>query len=169
MPQADVLNRLPIFSGLTPTQAANLASIAEEVRFEQDQVILKAGDPSEYLYTLTSGCVRVEVRAKAFTYCVQELGEGEVFGWSALLGHHDTLFQVRARDASRALRLRADELSTIFRGDPALEATLLRQSLRVAADRIEATETKLGELFGLDMAAANGSSHPDLVGVESTR
>src|SRR5579863_5263700 len=110
MPQAEALNQLSIFSELTPSQTDELAALAREVSFEQDEVILKTGRPSKYLYILLTGCVRVEVKAKAFTYCIQEVGPGEVFGWSALLGHHDTLFQVRARDTSRALRVDADEL-----------------------------------------------------------
>jgi|SRR5579871_125913 len=158
MPQAETLSQLPIFAELTQSQADEIAEFAREVSFEQDEVILRTGRPSKFLYILLTGCVRVEVKAKAFSYCVQELGPGDVFGWSALLGQHDTLFQVRARDASRALRLDADDLAAIFRKDSSLEAKLLRRSLRVAADRIQATEKKLGQLFGLDMAAPNGSA-----------
>ena len=158
MPQVETLSLLPIFSQLTPFEAEELSSLAREVNFEQDDVILKAGRPSNSLYILLSGCVRVEVKAKAFSYCIQELGPGGVFGWSALLGHHDTLFQVRARDASHALRLDADDLSALFRRDAALEAKLLRQSLQIAADRIEATETKLAQLFGLETAVSNGAA-----------
>src|ERR1017187_524259 len=37
---------------------------------------------------------------------------GNAFGWSALLDHHDTLFQVRARESSTALRLDRSEEHT---------------------------------------------------------
>ena len=158
MAQAELLNQLSVLSDLSPSQVETLAPLAREVSFEQDEIILRASHPSKYLYVLLSGCVRVEVKGKAFSYCIQELGPGQVFGWSSLLGQHDTLFQVRARDVSNALRLDGAQLRALVKTDPELEAKLLRKTLQVAADRIEATETKLGQLFGLEMSSHNGET-----------
>ncbi len=49
----------------------------------------------------------VQLRTPAYVVAVQALGPGDVFGWSALLEEHDTLFEVRAREATTALRLGA--------------------------------------------------------------
>ena len=114
-------------------------------------MILETDSPSKHFYILLAGCVRIEVRTKTFNYCIQDVGPGEVFGWSSLLGQHDTLFQVRARDQSQALCLDGSRLRKVLSADPELEAELLRRTLAVAADRIRATETKLGQLFGLRM------------------
>jgi CRP-like cAMP-binding protein len=151
MTQAELLDQLPFFAALSESQIAKLTPLAREVRFQQDEVILETDSPSKHFYILLAGCVRIEVRTKTFNYCIQDVGPGEVFGWSSLLGQHDTLFQVRARDQSQALCLDGSRLRKVLSADPELEAELLRRTLAVAADRIRATETKLGQLFGLRM------------------
>jgi CRP-like cAMP-binding protein len=136
-------------AGLPESQLVKLASLAREVTFKEDQPILRAGERSDYFYLLLSGSVCVEIVARAYSVCVQSLGPGDAFGWSALLDRHDTLFQVRAREASTALRLDGTSLSAAFREDPLLAAELLRRVLKVAADRVQATESTLGELCGM--------------------
>jgi len=151
MTHPEVLGQQPFFAALDVEQIAKLAPLAREVRFPEEEVILHADGPAEHFYLLLSGCVRIEVHTQSFNYCIQDVGPGEVFGWSSLLGQRDTLFQVRARDKSSALCLDGARLREILRSDPQLEAELLRRTLAVAADRIQATETKLGQLFGLRM------------------
>jgi uncharacterized protein (TIGR02284 family) len=82
---------------------------------------------------------------------IQSLGPGHAFGWSALLGAHETLFNVRAREASIALRLAGERLSAALTQDPVLAAELLRRALHLAATRVRETETCLGELCGVRM------------------
>ena len=153
MTQVETLREQPFFLSLSGSQIAKLSPLASKVSFRQDEIILETGKPSESFYVLLSGCVRIEVSTKSFNYCIQDVGPGEVFGWSSLLGQHDTLFQVRARDESTALCLDGARLREVLHSDPELEAELLRRSLAVAADRIRATEIKLGQLFGLPMSS----------------
>ncbi len=143
-------------AGLPESQIVKLASLAHEVTFQEDELILRAGERSEYFYLLLSGSVCVEVMARAYSVRIQSLGSGDAFGWSALLDRHDTLFQVRAREASTALRLDGASLSAAFREDPLLAAELLRRVLKVAADRVQATEATLGELCGIRISRSPG-------------
>ena len=136
-------------AGLSDSQTDKLFSIAKEVGFAENDLILKAGQQSQYFYLLLSGSVCVEVNARLYTVCIQSLGPGEAFGWSSLLDHHDTLFQVRARENSTALCLDGEELSAILRKDPVLAAELLRRTLQLVAGRVQATEARLGELCGV--------------------
>ena len=52
--------------------------------------------------------------------CVQALAPGQVFGWSAVLDCQDTLFQVRARERTTALRLNGAALASLCRTDAVL-------------------------------------------------
>ena len=47
-----------------------------------------------------------ETGGRFYTVSIQALGPGEAFGWSSLLDHHDTLFQVRARERRNEARPR---------------------------------------------------------------
>ncbi len=136
-------------AGLSESQSDKLFAIAKEVSFAENDLILKAGQQSQYFYLLLSGSVCVEVTARSYNVCIQSLGPGQAFGWSSLLDHHDTLFQVRAREDSTALCLDGEELSAIMRNDPELAAELLRRTLQMVAGRVQATETRLGELCGV--------------------
>lgn len=83
--------------GLSDGQVGALALHATEVSFQAEELVLTEGQHSRFFYLITSGSVAVELRTSAYAVCVQALGPGEAFGWSALLPSHNTLFQVRAR------------------------------------------------------------------------
>ncbi len=135
--------------GLTEAQIDRLASLATEVTFRENDVILEEGQRSEYFYLLLSGSVAIELRGARFTACVQALGADDVFGWSALLDHQDTLFQVRAREPTTVLRLSGAALAEAFHSDAKLGSELLHRMLRVVARRVKATEVKFAEMCGV--------------------
>jgi CRP-like cAMP-binding protein len=101
--------------------------------FKEDELVLLARQQSKFFYLLLSGSVSIEVGTRSYTLGIQVLGPGEAFGWSALLDHHDTLFQVRAREQSKALCLDGSQLSAALRDDPVLAAELLRRTLKLVA------------------------------------
>jgi len=136
-------------AGLTEDQLALLSGISREVEFAENELVLQARQHSKNFYLLQTGSVCVEVSARSYTVCIQALGPGDAFGWSALLDHHDTLFQVRARQKSTALCLDGDQLATVMNRDPKFAAELLRRSLKLVAGRVQATEARLGELCGV--------------------
>jgi len=80
---------------------------------------------------------------------VQILSPGDAFGWSAMLDHHDALFHVRAREASRALCLDGERLSAALRADSQLAAELFGRTLHLVAGRVQATEARPGEMCGV--------------------
>jgi CRP-like cAMP-binding protein len=80
---------------------------------------------------------------------VQALGPGQVFGWSALLDRQDTLFQVRAREHTTALRIEGSDLKALFRRQPDLGTELLQRTLQVVASRVRATEQRFAEMCGI--------------------
>ena len=112
------------------------------------------GQQSNAFYLLLTGSVCIEARTRAYTIAIQSLGPGEAFGWSAFLDHHDTLFQVRARERSTALCLDAADLDAAIRADPELGMEILRRALKLVAGRVQATEVILGQLCGMRLPPA---------------
>ena len=137
-----------ITAGLAEQNLAELASMARKVEFEEDQIILLTGQRSTHFYLVLSGSVCVEVRTPVYNLCVQVLGPGEAFGWSSFLGHHDTLFQVRAREACTAACWDAPEISAVCRRNPEFGVDFFRRLLELVAGRVQATESKLAEFCG---------------------
>ena len=145
----EVLRTHEFVRGLTDSQIATLAGMAQEVTFEDNEVILEAGQRSTSFYLLTAGSVAVELRTVAYVVCVEALGPGQLFGWSALLDHQDTLFQVRAREHTTALRLDGARLKAACQTDSQLGNEVRQRALQVVAGRVRATEIRFAEMCGV--------------------
>jgi CRP-like cAMP-binding protein len=152
--QEETLRNHAFMHGLGDRHIAKLASIATEVAFEVDEVIVVDRQESRFFYLVTSGSVNIELHAPTFTVSVLALGPGQAFGWSALLDHQDTVFQVRAREHTAALRIAGPDLSQACRDDCELGIEILMRTLQVAAGRIEATEAKFAEMCGVRIKAS---------------
>ena len=137
-----------ITAGLSEPNLAALASLARKVEFKEDQIVLLTGQRSTRFYLVLSGSVCVEVRSPVYNVCVQALGAGEAFGWSSLLDHRDTLFQVRAREASTAACWEAQEIAAVCRDNPEFGVEFFQRLLELVAGRVQATESKLAEFCG---------------------
>lgn len=144
-----VLRRQPFTRGLAEEQLAKLLSLTSEVSFAEDQVIFPAGRPSGHLYLVLSGCVCVEVRTLVYAVSVQLVGPGEAFGWSSLLAHHDTVFQVRALGPTTTLCFDAPQLQAACLEDPKFGFELVRRVLELVAGRVDAIEARLAEFCGI--------------------
>jgi len=148
-----VLMEYPFTRDFSEVDIARLAALAYEETFAPDQIILLAGERSRNFYLLLSGSVCVEVCAPHHTVSVQALGPGEAFGWSSLLRHHDTLFQIRAREQTAVIRLDGSRLSQACEEEPQFGLAFFRRLLELVAGRVKATESRLGEFCGIAMSA----------------
>ena len=145
----EILRAHVFTNGIADAQVEALAALAAPVTFEESEVVLESGERSTSFYLLVEGSVAVELRTARFAVCVQAVGPGQVFGWSALLNHQDTVFQVRARERSTALRLDGAKLAAAFQADPRLGMEILRRTLQVVAGRVKATEVRFAEMCGV--------------------
>jgi CRP-like cAMP-binding protein len=145
----NILRNHAFTKGLKDPQIAALAELAAIVGFEADEVILVEGQRSKCFYLVTEGSVAVELRSPTFVVCVQALAPGQVFGWSALLDDHDTLFQVRARERTAALRLDGAALRAACHRDTLLGTEVLQRTLKVVAGRVRAIEMRFAEMCGV--------------------
>jgi CRP-like cAMP-binding protein len=137
--------------GLPEDHVARLASGATPVSFAENEIVLSDHERSSAFFFLVSGSVAIELRSARYAVCVQALGPGQVFGWSALLDRQDTLFQVRAREDTAALRIPGDVLKQICRENPELGMELFRRTLQVVASRVRATEERFAEMCGIKL------------------
>ena len=151
--------------GLADEHVAKLASLATEVTFAEDEVILHDRQTSQYFYLVTTGSVTIELHASTFTVSVLPLGPGQAFGWSALLDHEDAVFQVRAREHTTALRLAGADLAEACKQDPQLGVEILLRTLHVVAGRIRATEARFAEMCGVRPGPPSLRPSPSLANI----
>ncbi|HEY2016617.1 MAG TPA: cyclic nucleotide-binding domain-containing protein [Bryobacteraceae bacterium] len=135
--------------GVPEPHILSLSPLASEVTFEDNEVILVEGERSSMFYLLLTGSVAVELRTPRYVICVDALGPGQAFGWSALLDHQDTLFQVRARERTTVLRLDGAALQSKCRAEPELGIEILHRALRLVAGRVKSTEIRFAQMCGI--------------------
>jgi CRP/FNR family cyclic AMP-dependent transcriptional regulator len=135
--------------GLSDSQVASLATLATEVSFDENEMILQDGRHSRAFFLLAEGSVAIELRTQRFAVCVEAVTAGGAFGWSALLDHQDTAFQVRARERTIALRLDGPGMRALCRQDPSMGIEVLDRVLHLVAGRVRATEIRFAEMCGV--------------------
>jgi CRP-like cAMP-binding protein len=93
MSVVDVLRRSELFSGLNPEQVEKIAALVAEESYNEDDVIVREGEPGDEIYVVRDGMVRVLVSRGAIPDVpgpprmkpIVELGPGQSFGEMALL------------------------------------------------------------------------------------
>jgi CRP-like cAMP-binding protein len=145
----DVIRAHDFTRGLTEAQIESLAAEAREVSFSEGEIILEEGARSREFYLVTEGSVVVELRTPRVVISVQAVQAGQAFGWSSLLDKQDTMFQVRAREHTHALRWDGAVLKLLCQNDPVLGTELLQRTLALVAGRVKATELRFAEMCGV--------------------
>jgi CRP-like cAMP-binding protein len=150
MVSPELLRRYSFFRSLTEQQLANLAMQSEEIRFDDQQVILEEGETARNLYFLLEGCVDLFYTVeqnfhshKRKEVLVGQINPGEPFGISTIIEPHIFTSTARSCGISRLLRLKSDGLDKLFIDDPELEIFMLRNMARAALERLNTARVQL--------------------------
>ena len=143
----EVLNGHPFLKGFQPQHMDKLAELAQDARFERDQIIFRQGDASSFFYLIVSGKVALEVTALGRTLRAQTLADGEVLGWSSVLPSEGKHFQARALGSVRALAWDGARLRELCEQDNSLGYALMRGLLGVVADRLQAMRIQILDMY----------------------
>jgi CRP-like cAMP-binding protein len=88
-----------------------LSPLFEPFSCPAGEVILRQGEPAEFLYVVTDGMVEMSFKPyDGNPITVSHVEKGGLFGWSAVLGSDRYTSSAIAIEDVKALRLRGDEL-----------------------------------------------------------
>jgi CRP/FNR family transcriptional regulator, cyclic AMP receptor protein len=137
---ARLLGRVSIFSGLTPDQLADLASVAVPRRWGAGEVIFREGDAGDTCYVIDTGCVRVtRNHSDGRTITLAELRSGDLFGELAMFDSEKRSATVEAAEETTAVALLAGDLRRLLLRHPDISIKLLSafaERLKEANERI---------------------------------
>lgn len=108
-------------AALPAERLARLAAVGSERRYEDGEVILRAGEPGAELFVVLAGAVRLEQAG----VLVRRLGEGEPFGEVAVLDGRPQPADAVAEGAVRCLAIPREALRAAIESDPQLAWELL--------------------------------------------
>ncbi len=136
----DLVNEVsahPFLQGLKPEHLQRLSELAMPVEFQAGEVVFKTGDPANRFYLLQSG--KVALRAKDRDDEVHVIGAGDVLGWSWLFEPYQWHFDAVALERTSAVFLYGSRLRELCEADPDFGYELMKRSIRIVIQRLDAT------------------------------
>tara|TARA_B100000686_G_C16179110_1_gene660072 strand:- start:26 stop:493 length:468 start_codon:yes stop_codon:yes gene_type:complete len=127
------LKKVPIFSGLSPSQIQSILDICTSVRCEPNQVIYSANSPSDSMHILLTGELSVvndEGIRLARLYPITTVGE------TGLVTRHTRSATVETGKLSRLLRIQRVNFDVLLRNDSDLQARFHQNVIGILSGKI---------------------------------
>jgi CRP-like cAMP-binding protein len=139
---------IPLFQDLDPAQIALLKLLFEQFTCPTDTVIFEQGTPAIYLYLLAKG--EVSIRYKPYdgpSITLTRLREGDVFGWSAVVGSPHYTSSIVSETQIEAIRIRRNDLLKLSTESPETGKVIIDRLARVVSPRWENTHARVQSLL----------------------
>jgi CRP/FNR family transcriptional regulator len=173
-----LLERVPIFSGLSVDEIAELAKVAVPRTYDAGQVVFREGDSGDTCFVVRSGAVKITREHAGRTIALAELRAGDMFGELAMFGGEERSATAQALEQTAAVGLLAGDIRRLLMGNPDIGVKMLE----AMADRVRATNQRLanqsfqtvaGRVAGVliqlvDARRAEGAGATDIL-VEATQ
>jgi CRP/FNR family cyclic AMP-dependent transcriptional regulator len=142
---------IPLFQDLDPTQTALLRPLFEQFTCPADTVIFEQDTPATYLYLLITG--EVAIRYKPYDgppITLTHLREGDVFGWSAVIGSPHYTSSIISESEVEAIRIRGNHLLKIFSDAPETGKVVMDRLARAVSPRWGNAHAQVQSLLNSD-------------------
>jgi CRP-like cAMP-binding protein len=136
----DAIKASYIAQGLTDEEVGLVASIAEQVTFADNEMILKEFSEAHNLYILLEGKARVET---SMGDLIARLGPGAILGELALFDRGERSACVASDGESNVARISADRFNDLLDLHPALGLKVLRHVGMVLCQRLRSSNVQL--------------------------
>lgn len=133
---AEELRQFSAFSGLNNQQLDQFIAFGELVEAPAGQVILRRHDPSDSLFFLLSGELRVRVIIGREEKTLGKINTGECFGEIAMFMRTPRTADVVVESHARMLRLTSEAFLLLINELPQIAAPILFDMARVMACRV---------------------------------
>jgi len=142
---AEKLAAHPFFHGMSAAHIAVFAEYATATHFASGQVIFKEGDPANCFYLILDGCVGLEANFEyGLTQDIEQIGAGEVLGWSWMFPPFRWHFGARALERTSAIFIYGTWLLERCDQDSELALELMKRVTGVMMRRLQTTRQRLG-------------------------
>ena len=137
----------PFLAGLSRTHIGLIADCAMRAEFTAGQVIFRKGETANRFYLIERGRVALESSVGDKVVRIDEVGAGDLLGWSWIFPPYVWHFDARAIEPTRAIFLYGTILREYCEADPALGYELFKRMSEVMMRRLQAARVKLSEFM----------------------
>ena len=135
----------PFLIGISAHHIRLLADCAMRSQFAAGQVIFEKGETANRFYLIERGRVALESSTLGEVVRIDEVGAGDLLGWSWIFPPYVWHFDARAIEPTRAIFLYGTILREYCEKDPALGYELFKRMSEVMMHRLQAARVKLSE------------------------
>ncbi len=146
----EILKRYPFFGHLDEQELAQIAMIADEIKFSKGDIIFKEGQKADSLFLLEEGSVDLFFHTQeeddprsVRKFLVGEINPGEVFAISVFIEPYILTATAVAAQDGQMLKIKGPELRAMFDKDNRMAYHLMVQLMKVFADRLYFTRVQL--------------------------
>lgn len=138
----------PFLKGMSVSSLQVLADSAMLKDFEAGELIFRAGDLANRFYLIREGEVALQSpEAPGEPRLVQNIGSGDVLGWSWLFPPYYWRFDARATKPTQAIFFYGTRLREQCDSNPALGYDLMNRMASIIIDRLQNTRQQLLECY----------------------
>ena len=115
----DSLPGIPLFDNLSSEQSSMLMSVFENFSCSPGTVIFEQGDPAKYLYLILKGKAIISYKPyDGPRIVISRLKDGDVFGWTAVVGGNKYSSSVVSETYLESIRIRREYLQNLLTQNP---------------------------------------------------
>lgn len=134
----------PFLRDLKPAHLRLLADSAMRMRYAAGQLLFREGDPANRFYLIEQGRVSLEShRTDEAPAPIQEIGPGDVLGWSWLFPPYYWHFDARALEPTTAIFIYGTRLREACEQDHEFGFEMMKRMTQVVIRRLQATRRQL--------------------------
>ena len=150
----DDLKRIIMLTHLTDSMLDRLAAIVDVLKFDEEEIIFRAGEPAARFYMLRSGQVLLEQRiSDQVTACVAAIKPGLSFGWSAMLENEDYTMDAVCSAPSEVFSFKTEKINLLFEQDPEMGLRMYQRLMVIIKKRLDIRTEQFREAI---------KNHPDM-------
>lgn len=133
----EMLQKTPLWSGLSKQDLKLVAKLAHERKFESGHAIVTKGEAGIGFYLILEGAVEVRSDGKPLS----KLGPGQFFGEMSIIDNQPRSADVIAVEPSRVLILSAWSFKTLISDNPKIALKMMQEFVR----RLRNTDKSLSD------------------------
>ena len=149
----------PFVLGLSEHHIRLLADCAMQTRFAQGHIIFRQGETANRFYLIEQGKVALDSSANNDEpVTIDEIGAGDLLGWSWLFPPYVWHFSARAVEPTSAIFFYGTVLREYCERDQALGFELFKRMSEVMMRRLQSARARLLAAYAANPGAAKGAS-----------
>ena len=140
----EALRAVEFFHDIADEHLERLASLSRLVEFQANGEVIHEFDAAKEVYVIISGRVSLIIFAPKLGWRkLMEVGEGDLIGWSPLVGRDRLTDSARTLEPTKALAIDGESVLALCREHPEFGFELMHRAAKVLAQRVSATRTQL--------------------------